>query len=143
MGTDYNISCKTCKVDYYLGYGGEKSKAMYEVRFPYHDHLGHDITETYSTDYLKTREDGHLWSDLEGISYTPMEYKDSIFLEDFIQYKFISFQPSFNKEQTNKETYLRIYLAVEGSPWLAYRIIQGDPSLSEMYKHFKDFNTWK
>lgn len=85
MGQDFNIACKTCNIVYYLGYGGQLTKISGEEKF-LKDHYGHEFTETFSTDYLKIRDDGHLWTDVEGLVWDD-DYKDSIFIANYEQYK--------------------------------------------------------
>lgn len=129
MGSDSNIACKTCKVEYYLGYGGGRTKEYRIARFPAKDHEGHDVTEHYSTDYLRiNKETGDLMTDNLGWA------DDSVFIEGYKDYKFITFEPSPKAMERNQDLINKIDLFYHDDYLLDYRILQGDPSLNQSWK---------
>jgi len=139
MGTDHSIACRTCKVEYYLGYGGSGSGQWYSKKFPASDHDCHEVEPaqfdrypTYSTDYLRTHEDGHLWFEC------PITYSESLFLENYRDYKFITFDPPIDVYKLNG-TMMEEF---ENNEVLGLRILQGDPSLQDEYKQHKYFDKW-
>ena len=71
--------CKTCKTDYYCGYGGGGSYEHRKNKFPTHEHEGHDYFE-YCSDFTNTKG-GHLWQEwyLAG--------DDTILVENYKDYK--------------------------------------------------------
>lgn len=87
MGTDTSRACITCKKVYYLGYGGYVTEMERLKKFPLGDHYNCELTEHFSTDYLKLREDGHLWEDLAGIVLE--SYEDKVFIYDYINFEHI------------------------------------------------------
>jgi hypothetical protein len=77
MGCDTNVACKTCKTNFYCGYGGYGSfdKRMENLK-------GHEDHDTYawSSDWT-FEKDGHLYFCNGGF------YDDDIVIENFKDYK--------------------------------------------------------
>lgn len=99
MGTDTSRACITCKKVFYLGYGGYATEMERLKKFPLGDHYNCELTEHFSTDYLKLREDGHLWDDLEGIVGTDGGYIDQIFIHDYISFEHIDLTKEVVKDE--------------------------------------------
>lgn len=61
MGMSLEVWCKTCKVCYYLGYGGAKTQGQLKTNFE----SNHDDTHEYFFwhDEFGFRKDDKLWSD--------------------------------------------------------------------------------
>ena len=139
MGQGLSWVCKTCKIDYYLGYGGAKfHEEVLEKRIPSEDHEGHNSIKYYC-DYTTVCKDGHMWFD--GCGFVD----DHLFLENYdSDYKLISFNVGPEEEKLNdpKQSIEHEELSLLGM--LTYdRVLQGDPSLPDSLKKHKLFNTWK
>lgn len=60
MGDSTNVACRTCKVDYYLGYGSYRTSSQRQERFPVRQHQGHDYF-FYCGDSIYGEENGNLY----------------------------------------------------------------------------------
>lgn len=79
MGCQTNVACKTCKKNYYLGYGGYSSYDARLLVFPIEDHYGHELVGHFE-DY--THINGkHLIC--EGSTMD----KDQILIENYTEYQ--------------------------------------------------------
>lgn len=139
MGCDTNVACKTCKIEYYCGYGSYKSDSIKQLakRFPAQDHEGHDVTEPYSTDWTH-KANGNLYWD--GGGYV----EDALFIQDYDKYEFITFDPSHKATEINKNCIDNIN-EFELDHELDMRILQGDFSLNQEIKkkYSSFFGKWR
>lgn len=84
MGQPLEVICKTCKTEYYLGYGGGDFHRYISLKFPSEEHSGHDW-DWHCSDHTTTFEGDlyveHYWREDEPIVKGYSEYKH-VDLED-------------------------------------------------------------